>query len=267
MSSLPSEMAAIHPGVWLVSNEGRRMAVSALIIFLLTAFFGGIVTGLAGFAMGLVVSGVWLHILTPAETAVLIAGYGLITQPYSIWRLRHALNWRAVAPFVLGGIVGVPIGTYLLTYADPDYLRTGVGVLLIAYSTYSLARPHLKPMHASFPVETVVGFFNGILGGLTGLSGPIITMWCALRGWPKDMQRSVYQPVILSGFVLTMISFAVSGKITWEVARIYSYGVIPLAAGVWLGLRLYGHLDEAAFRKIVLVLLLLSGLALIVPFY
>ena len=42
---------------------------SVLALFLLATFVGGIVTGLAGFAMGLVVSGVWLHILTPAQTA------------------------------------------------------------------------------------------------------------------------------------------------------------------------------------------------------
>jgi uncharacterized membrane protein YfcA len=36
-----------------------------------------------------------------------------------------------------------------------------------------------------------------------------------------------------------------------------------LLAGLWLGFRLYGKLDEAAFRKVILVLLLVSGLALI----
>ena len=80
-----------------------------LSLFLLTTFFGGVVTGLAGFAMGLVVSGVWLHILTPAETAALIVGYGILTQSYNIWRLRHALNWRIVAPFIAGGAVGYGI--------------------------------------------------------------------------------------------------------------------------------------------------------------
>ena len=44
--------------------------------------------------MGLVVSGVWLHILTPVQTAVLIVGYGMFTQGYGIWKLRHALSWR-----------------------------------------------------------------------------------------------------------------------------------------------------------------------------
>src|SRR5665647_2848061 len=145
-------------------------------VFLLTTFLGGLVNGLAGFALGLVVSGIWLHILTPVQTATLIVGYGLLLQCYGIWKLRHALRWHAVLPFIIGGAVGVPLGTALLNYIDADYLRIGIGVLLIAYSTYSLARPHLKPMHAGFAVETGVGFLNGVLGGLTGLAGPIITM-------------------------------------------------------------------------------------------
>ena len=133
----PREMAAIHPAAskrWSLLIWGRPMHGWILGLFLFTTFFGGIVTGLAGFAMGLVVSGVWLHILTPAQTASLIVGYGLLTQSYNIWKLRHALNWRTVAPFVIGGLIGVPIGAALVTYVDPNYVRTGVGVLLIVYS-------------------------------------------------------------------------------------------------------------------------------------
>lgn len=234
-------------------------------LFLLSTFLGGIVTGLAGFAMGLVVSGIWLHILTPAETTGLIVGYGILVQSYGIWKLRHALKWRQVAPFIAGGIVGVPIGTVLLGYLDPDYLRTGVGVLLIVYSSYSLARPHVTPLHAGLAVDTGVGFLNGILGGLTGLAGPIITMWCQVRGWPKDVQRSIYQPVILAAFLMTAASLVATGAVTQRLLTVYLYGLPALAAGLWLGLKLYGHLEEATFRKVILLLLLLSGTMLIVP--
>jgi len=235
-------------------------------VFLLTTFLGGLVNGLAGFALGLVVSGIWLHILTPVQTATLIVGYGLLLQCYGIWKLRHALRWHAVLPFIIGGAVGVPLGTALLNYIDADYLRIGIGVLLIAYSTYSLARPHLKPMHAGFAVETGVGFLNGVLGGLTGLAGPIITMWCQMRGWPKDLQRTIYQPVILVAFAMAAISMTVAGTVTAEIAKLFLYGLPALAVGQWVGFKLYGHLDEATFRKAVLALLLLSGLVLVVPF-
>ena len=65
-------------------------------VFVLAAFVGGFVSGFSGFAMGLVVSGVWLHIITPIQTATLIAGYGLLTQGYGIFKLRHALRWQNV---------------------------------------------------------------------------------------------------------------------------------------------------------------------------
>lgn len=236
-----------------------------LAVFLLSVFIGGIVSGLAGFAMGLVVSGIWLHILSPAQTAALIVGYGILVQSYSIWKLRHALNWRTVAPFIAGGAIGVPGGAVLLTYMNPDYLRTGVGVLLVAYSGFFLLRPTVHTVRTDLRADFGVGILNGILGGLTGLAGPIITIWCQLRGWSKDEQRAIFQPVILAAFVLTAASLAVTGTVTIELVKIYLMGLPLLIAGVWLGLKLYGHLDEAAFRKVILYLLLLSGLVLIVP--
>lgn len=236
-----------------------------LLLFLVSTFAGGIVTGLAGFAMGLVVSGVWLHMLTPQQTTGLIVGYGLLVQSYGLWKLRHALQWRAVAPFAAGGAVGVPIGALLLSYIDQDYLRTGVGVLLILYSSYFLARPTVRTIRAGIPADTGIGVLNGILGGLTGLVGPIITIWCQLRGWPKDVQRAIYQPVILAAFVLTAISLAFAGAVTAELTKIYLLGLPALGAGLWLGIKLYGRLDEAAFRKVILILLLISGAVLIVP--
>src|SRR5262245_66315235 len=99
-------------------------------LFLVAAFLGGFAAGLSGFAMGFVVSGVWLHILTPVQTTTLIVGYGLLTQGYGVWKLRHALTWKTLAPFIIGGAIGVPIGTMMLTYVDPGSLRGVVGPLL-----------------------------------------------------------------------------------------------------------------------------------------
>jgi len=47
-----------------------------------------------------------------------------------------------------------------------------------------------------------------------------------------------------------------------EIAKLFLIGLPALLAGTWLGFRLFGRLDEAAFRKIVLVLLLASGIVL-----
>ena len=127
-------------------------------LFLLAAFLGGFASGLAGFAMGFVVAGIWLHILTPIQTTALIVGYGLWTQGYGVWKLRHVLDWRTLAPFIIGGTIGVPLGTLLLTYIDPAYMRSGIGALLVLYGIYGLTQPALKPVPAGPAADGGVGF-------------------------------------------------------------------------------------------------------------
>ena len=236
-----------------------------LTVFLLASFLGGLTSGLAGFAMGLVVSGIYLHILTPIQTATLIVGFGFVTQGYGVWALRHAVRWRSAAPFIIGGLMGVPAGTILLTYIDPAYMRIGVGTLLVVYSIYSLARPAIKLAHEGVAAEVGVGFFNGLLAGLTGLVGIVVVIWCQLRNWPKDVQRAIFQPVLLATILTSTVSLSAAGAVTAETMKLYLLGLPCMLAGTWVGLKLYGSLNDAAFRKIILLLLLVSGLSLIVP--
>jgi len=234
-------------------------------LFALAAFAGGFISGFSGFAMGLVVSGVWLHIITPMQTATLIAGYGLLTQGYGIFNLRHALDHRKIWPLALGTIIGIPIGVGILHTLNPAYLRLGVGVLLVLYAIYGLTRPAFASLKIAVASDIAIGIANGLLGGLTGLGGVISTISCQLRGWPKDVQRAVFQPVLFVAFVVISISQAVAGSITAETLGLYVLGVPFMVAGLWFGFRLFGRIDDETFRKAVLLLLLLSGLSLIAP--
>jgi len=233
--------------------------------FLLAAFLGAVTTGVAGFAMGLVVSGIWLHILTTVQTVTLMVSYSVLLQGYGVWKLRHALSWRKVAPFIIGGAIGVPIGAMLLAYVSPAYLRAGVGLVLLLYSIYYLARPALEPVQGGVPADIGIGFLNGLLGGLTGLVGIFVVIWCQLRGWPKDVQRTVFQPVIITTSAMTAVWLGASGAVTADTVKLFLLGLPMLLAGTWVGMRLYGRLDEASFRRVVLILLLLSGIFLVVP--
>jgi len=260
---LPFRWISIQALVILFFEE-RSMDGTILTLFVLATFLGGFVSGFSGFAMGIVVSGIWLHIITPIQTATLIAGYGLLTQGYGIWKLRHALNWRNVWPLVLGTAIGIPIGVWLLTYINPGYVRFGVGVLLVLYAIYSLAQPVFKPIKIGTVADIVIGTFNGLLGGLTGLGGVISTISCQLRGWSKDMQRAVFQPVLLAAFIIISISLSVSGAVTSESLKLYGLGLPFMIAGIWSGFKLYGKIDDETFRKVVLTLLLFAGASLIV---
>jgi uncharacterized protein len=235
-----------------------------IFFFVVATFFGGFVSGFSGFAMGLVVSGIWLHIITPIQTAVLIAGYGLLTQGYGIAKLRHELNWQNIWPLTLGTAIGIPVGVMLLTHINPLYLCFGVGLLLVLYAAYNLARPPIKPLKIGAPADIAIGIANGLLGGLTGLGGIISTISCQLRGWPKDKQRAVFQPVLFAAFVIISISQIAAGSVTVETAKLYGIGLPFMIAGIWSGFKLYGTIDDETFRKAVLALVLVAGVSLIV---
>jgi uncharacterized membrane protein YfcA len=234
-----------------------------LTLFVVAAFAGGFVSGFSGFAMGLVVSGVWLHIITPTQTAALIAGYGLLTQGYGILKLRQALNWQGIWPLVLGTTIGIPIGVMLLNHINPVYLRFGVGVLLVLYTIYGLAKPAFRPMKIGAVADIGIGIVNGLVGGLTGLGGVVSTISCQWRGWTRDVQRAVFQPVLFAAFVVISISMVITGAFTQETLKLYALGFPFMLAGLWSGFKLYGRIDDETFRKVVLVLLLIAGLSLI----
>jgi uncharacterized protein len=232
-------------------------------LFLGATFAAALVAGLAGFAFGLVAAAVWLHILPPLQTASLIIAFGLIVQGVAVWKLRHVLAWTRLWPFLLGAALGVPLGVWVLALADPAQVRKGVAAFLVLYSFYGLARPALPPVKAGVAADAGVGFLNGVLGGMTGLAGILVTIWCGLRGWKKDEQRAVFQPVGVAIFAMSAAWLGAKGAISLDVVKLFALGLPVLLAGTWLGLKLYGRLDEQGFRRLVLVLLLVSGVALL----
>jgi uncharacterized membrane protein YfcA len=241
-----------------------QLSTSDLIIFALATFTGSVVAGLSGFAFGLIAASVWLYILTPAQTASLIALFAILMQGIAVWRLRRDVKLDRVAPFVIGGALGVPVGVALLRWISPEYLRSGVGFVLIIFSLYSFARPKLASVSIDGRADDwAVGLLSGLLGGATGLAGILTILWCGVRGWTKNEQRTVFQPTTAVIFIMILIWLGGTGVLDGRTLRLFAIGLPVLLAGHWLGLKLYDRFDEARFRLVVLVLLLVSGVVLV----
>ncbi len=235
-----------------------------IFIFLASTFVASLITGLAGFAFGIIAAGPWLHVLKPAQVTTLIVAFGLLVQSYSVWKLRAAIRLQRLLPFLIGSAFGVPLGVELLRWIAPAHLRAGTGIVLIVYSVYGLLRPRLPDLKsAGRAADGAVGFFGGVLGGATGLAGILVTIWSGLRGWPKDEQRAVFQPAGVATFAMIAIWLGGTGIVARDTLIAFVIGLPAVLAGTWAGLKLYGKLDEGAFRKAVLALLLLSGATLI----
>lgn len=227
------------------------------------ALLGAFASGLAGFAFSLIAFGLWLHVLSPQVAAPLVIVASLFAQCLSIIHVRRAFRFDLLWPFLIGGIIGTPIGVWLLAYADPLLIRRAMGVFLIAYSSFFLLRPPVKPLdHGGRVADGGIGFIGGVMGGLAGLSGAVPTAWCTMRGWSKDVSRAIYQPFNIAVQVAALPVLMSAGLLTRQLAYYALLCVPAMLIGVWLGLRLYVRLDEQKFRKLILWLLLASGVSL-----
>ena len=249
----------------MAMSDLSDLSLLDLFIFLAAGFAASLITGLAGFAFGIIAAGPWLHVLSPAQTTALIVGFGLVVQGFSVWKLRAAIRLPRLLPFLIGSAVGVPFGVALLHLVSAAHLRIATGAILIAYSLYGLLRPKLPDMSRhGRAADATVALFGGVLGGATGLAGILVTIWSGLRGWPKDEQRAVFQPTGVATFAMIGLWLGGTGVAVGNAVLLFIVGLPVVLIGTWAGLKFYGRLDEASFRKVVLGLLLVSGATLVV---
>jgi len=111
--------------------------------------------------------------------------------------------------------------------------------------------------------DGVVGFAGGIMGGLGGFTGTLPTLWCTLRGYERDVQRSIVQNFNLSMLLVTMGTYVGTGIVTREMLPMFAIVAPAMLIPTLLGTRLYIGISDVRFRQIVLSLLTVSGIALL----
>lgn len=237
----------------------------ALGLSLFGALAAGFTTGFAGFGTGLVAAGFWLHALPAAAVPPLVAIASVAGQLVGVVTLRRAVSWGRAWPFLLGGFIGLPFGVLALEQASPGLLRAVVGGFLIAYAVSQLSGLVRRRIGSwgGKPADGLVGLGGGLLGGFAGLSGPLPLVWLQLRGLPSEQQRATYQPFNLLILSAATIGMALAGHVDRQVLTIAGLCLPATIIGAAIGARAYRRVDEATFRLVVLVLLLLSGLVLI----
>ena len=230
---------------------------------IIAVFLGGVVVGCSGFAFSAVAGAVLYHFIEPIDAVSIMLCCSVVTQAATLIALRRHIDWRESVPMMMGGVLGTPIGVYVLTIVEGRTLRSGFGAFLALYALYMLinARParsdtFKQPEIANF----AVGSASGFVGGLTAMPGALPVIWCNFRGMAKERQRGVVQPFILGMQLIAIAMLVVHptlgfGKFTARVAI-----VLPaLAFGTCLGFLLFGRIDAEKFRIVVWALLLFSG--------
>lgn len=236
---------------------------STLLVIVAGAIVAGFVQGLSGFAFGLTASSIWAWWLPPQLVAVMAVFGALTGQVIAALTTRRAAGWSRLMPLLAGAAAGLPVGLWLLPRLDADWFRLFVGVLLAVWCPLMLVADRLPRLPAGRFGDALAGMAGGVTGAVGGFTGPLPTLWATLRGWPKDELRSVIQNFNLVTLAVIFVSYLASGVVTRAMWPALAWMAPTLLVPVLLGARLYTGISPEAFRRVVLTLLAMSGVALL----
>ncbi|VCU72206.1 Sulfite exporter TauE/SafE [Pigmentiphaga humi] len=228
------------------------------------AAVAGFVQGLSGFAFGMVAMSFWAWALEPRLAATLAVFGALTGQILAAVTVRRGFSLKLLLPFIVGGLMGIPLGVLLLPRLDMVWFKAILGGLLVLWCPAMLLSRHLPRISAGGRLaDGIAGLAGGVLGGIGGFTGTVPTLWCTLRGYPKDTQRTVIQNFNLSMLLVTMGTYLATGIVTRDMLPLFAIVAPAMLLPTLLGTRLYIGISETRFRQVVLSLLTASGIALL----
>lgn len=233
-------------------------------IFLIAiVFFSASQQTVTGFGFSLILMPLCTIIFGLSTAAPLVALQGLTLYVVNLARYHRQVNIRESLRVGIAAALGVPIGVWALASIDAAIIKFVLGLILVMYAIYSLARPtnlHLKPEWWFFPF----GFIGGCLAGAYNTPGPLFVIYGSLREWQKEEFRAILQVLFFLTGTLTVASHAFANHLTWHVSSLYLLTVPALLVGVWLGSWIDRWVNRELFRKLIIIMIMLLGVSLII---
>ena len=250
------EQAHPHP-LWLTLS---LISVAVLFMGIGKAGFGG---GVGLVSPPLMAMAIPVTLMLPLMLPLLMA-----CDVFSIWSWRGKWDLRQFWILLPGTVVGVGVGTLLLTSIPEPQLKAGLGALAIGFVVIQLVRQRCEDEESAYVPKLWHGLVAGCLGAfcsvLAHAAGPIITLYLLPQGLGKE--RFVATTVIYYTALnwIKVPSYIGAGILTVPVllSALWLFPLIPL--GVWAGVRLNKLVPEKLFNNVVYAIVVVTGVKLLI---
>src|SRR5690606_21103032 len=126
-----------HPAQTITSSAGATHAMTLVTLGIVGgAFLAGFIQGLSGFACAPIATTIWVWCVEPKILVPLVLSSSLVGQIATTHAVGRHISMARVSPFLIGALVGVPIGVAIFHRIDANAFRLGTGIILIVYSTF-----------------------------------------------------------------------------------------------------------------------------------
>lgn len=244
-------------------STGVKMSITLILAVVIVVFLGALTRTTFGF--GDAVVGMPLLTLLPVDLRTSVSLMGLVGL--SVALLAVTTGWRhinrpALIPLVLAALAGIPVGLALVTLVPAVTVIGTLGVALVGYGTYSLARPDFRLRRKGWGL--LFGFASGVLGSAYNFNGVPVAVYGSLRGWDPANFRSTMQAYFMLSGALIVAGQGISGMWSGEVFALYLFCLPAMILAVILGTRLHRSMPMAKFQRYVFLLITALGVVLFV---
>jgi hypothetical protein len=231
-----------------------------VVIFLATLIRSTFGFGEALIAVPLLALRISVAIAAPLAVLVSVLVAGVIVA--QDWK---KIEIRSAAGLVLSSLLGIPLGLLLLTRLNDHVVKLLLGLLIAAFSIYSLTvkmKLHLKKDHPIWLLGC--GFCSGVLGGAYGMNGPPLAIYGSLRRWSPQHFRATLQGYFLPASLAGLIGYAAIGLWVPAVTHYFLLSLPGAILAILIGRFLNHRLRGDAFFRFVYAGLIVIGSILIV---
>lgn len=225
----------------------QGLATPGLIWLLFTIGLAGIVRGFSGFGTALIFVPVANIFLEPKTVVTVIALTGVASNAVVLPRAWGQASRGEVGLLVLAALLTVPAGLWLLDVLDKTTVRWVVTFIAGGMLAALVAGWRFSGV-VSRPMLLVIGAAAGVIGGMTGLTGPVVILFY-LAG--QAVAQSVRANTILflaALDVVILVTLFVKGDVTLYIVLMAAILSVPYAATTMLGQSLFDPKHERLYR-------------------
>lgn len=222
------------------------------------------VKGTIGFGFPLIAIPLLSTILGPRVAVPVVAIPTLLSNVFLVSRGGFSRATAPVATVLVGIVLGTPVGAMLITALDPRSLSVLIGAAALVYALAAAFRlTVLVPPAVGMPAAPVVGLLAGLMGGLTGITSPLLASYLHLLRIEKREFVFWITVMFFVGNVVQVGSYARLGLYTAPVLSTSLFACLPMAVGTVAGIAMQDRLHPDAFSRVVLAVVFLASLNLL----
>lgn len=222
------------------------------------------VKGTIGFGFPLIAVPLLSTILGPRVAVPVVAIPTLLSNVFLVSRGGFSRATAPLAMVLVGIVLGTPVGAMLITALDPRALSVLIGAVAFLYALAAAFRlTVLVPPAVGMPAAPVVGLLAGLMGGLTGITSPLLASYLHLLRIEKREFVFWITVMFFVGNVVQVGSYARLGLYTGPVVSLSLLACLPMAAGTLVGIAMQDRLHPDAFSRVVLAVVFLASLNLL----